>query len=159
VALRTQQILAHESGVADTVDPLGGSYFVENLTNSIEEEASSYITKIDSIGGAVAALEQGFQQREIQESSYRYQKEVEAKQRTIVGVNEFVSPYPPIAEVKSTRDNEKVRAALSRLEETARGTDNTLPAILECVDAYASIGEICDVLRAVFGVQKEYLVV
>ncbi|HLC23758.1 MAG TPA: methylmalonyl-CoA mutase family protein [Dehalococcoidia bacterium] len=177
VALRTQQIIGYESGVADTVDPLGGSYFIEHLTDSIEQEATKYIKKIDSLGGAISAIEQGFQQREIQESSYRYQKEVEAEKRIIVGVNKFVSPYPQIAgllhvnpeqakiqlarlaEVKRTRDNARVGAGLDKLKKVAGGSDNTMPAILECVEAYASLGEICDVLRSVFGIQKEYLVV
>ena len=177
VALRTQQIIGYESGTADTVDPLGGSYFIEHLTNSIEQEATKYIEKIDSLGGAIPAIEQGFQQREIQESSYRYQKEVEAEKRVIIGVNKFVSPYPQItglsrinpeqakiqlarlAEVKKTRDNAKVKAALDKLKTVAGGSGNTMPAILECVEAYASLGEICDVLRSVFGIQKEYLVV
>jgi methylmalonyl-CoA mutase N-terminal domain/subunit len=170
LSLRVQQVLAYESGVGDTVDPLGGSYFIESLTNSLEEEASRYISRIDSLGGAVAALEQGFQQREIQESAYRYQREVESEQRIIVGLNKFLSPHPPISgilridpaqvqsqlarlqEVKRSRDNQRVRAALSHLEEVARSTEDTMPAILDCVEAYASLGEICDVLRAVFGV-------
>ena len=177
VALRTQQIIGYESGTADTVDPLGGSYFIEHLTDSIEQEATKYIEKIDSLGGAISAIEQGFQQREIQESSYRYQKEVEAEKRVIIGVNKFVSPYPQItglsrinpeqakiqlarlAEVKKTRDNAKVKVALDKLKTVAGGSGNTMPAILECVEAYASLGEICDVLRSVFGIQKEYLVV
>lgn len=176
VALRTQQILAYENGIADIVDPLGGCYFIEALTDTLEKEANQYITKIDSLGGAVAAIEQGFQQREIQESSYRYQKAVEDGQRTIVGVNKFVSPYPKIpgllrvdekqqekqltrlAQIKKDRDNTKVMATLKNLEEVARGNENTMPAILECVEAYASLGEICDVFRKVFGTQKEYLV-
>ncbi|MBI2856910.1 MAG: methylmalonyl-CoA mutase family protein [Chloroflexi bacterium] len=177
VALRTQQILGYESAVADTVDPLGGSYFVEHLTDAIEREAATYIGKIDALGGAIAALEQGFQQREIQESSYRYQREVESGKRTIVGVNKFISPYPPIAgllrvdpaqaqaqlarlgEVRRTRDNDRVRAGLARLRQVAGSAENTMPAILECVEAYASLGEVCDVLRLVYGTQKEYLVV
>jgi len=176
VALRTQQILAYENSIADIVDPLGGSYFIEALTDTLEKEASQYITKIDSLGGAVAAIEQGFQQREIQESSYRYQKEVEAGQRTIVGVNKFVSPYPKIpgllrvdvaqekkqvnhlAQVKKERDNTQVVNTLKNLEKIAQSTENTMPAILECVEAYATLGEICDVFRKVFGTQKEYLV-
>lgn len=176
VALRTQQILAYENGIADVVDPLGGCYFVEALTDTLEKEANQYITKIDSLGGAVAAIEQGFQQREIQESSYRYQKQVESGQRTIVGVNKFVSPSPKIpgllrvdaaqekkqlarlAQIKKDRDNARVANSLKNLEMVARGTENTMPAILECVEAYATLGEICDVLRKIFGTQKEYLV-
>lgn len=177
VALRTQQVIGYESGVADTVDPLGDSYFIEHLTDSIESEATKYIQKIDALGGAIAVIEQGFQQREIQESSYRYQKEVESEKRAIVGVNKFVSLYPPIAgllkvnseqarvqlarlvQVKKTRDNARVKATPGNLKNVATGSANTMPAILECVEAYASLGEICDVLRSVFGIQKEYLVV
>ncbi len=176
VALRTQQILAYENNIADIVDPLGGSYFMENLTDTIEKEASHYIDKIDSLGGAVAAIEQGFQQREIQESSYRYQKEVEAGQRTIVGLNKFISPYPRIAgllrvdatqekkqvnrlaRIKKDRDSVRVANALQNLEKVARSNENTMPAILDCVETYATLGEICDVFRKVFGTQKEYLV-
>jgi methylmalonyl-CoA mutase N-terminal domain/subunit len=175
VAVRTQQILAYESGIADVVDPFGGSYYVERLTDSLEKEASQYISKIDGLGGAVAAIEQGYQQREIQDASYRYQKEIEEGKRTVVGVNKFVSPYPKItgllrvnpeverrqrertAQVKKERDNNKVSQTLKRLEEVARSQDNTMPAFLECVEAYATLGEICDVLRKVFGTQKEFL--
>ena len=176
IALRTQQILAYESGVADTVDPLGGSYFVESLTDDIEKEARRYIEQVDKMGGAVAAIEQGYQQREIQESSYRAQKETESGKRVVVGVNKFVSPYPKISgllrvdpqeergqrerlsQVKRNRDQARVAASLKKLEEVARGSDNTIPAFLECVESYATIGEICDVLRRVFGTQREYLV-
>ena len=176
IALRTQQVLAYEGGIADSVDPLAGSYLVESLTNTVEEEARDYIKRIDSLGGALAAIEQGFMQREIQESSYRYQKDIESEKRVIVGVNMFVSPFPKmtgllrldpevarrqkerLAEVKRSRDNERVALALKGLEEAARGTDNTMPAFLECVEAYATIGEICDVLRRIFGEQKEFLI-
>ncbi len=175
MALRTQQILAYENGIADVVDPLGGSYLVEYLTNSLEEQASQYIAKIESLGGAVAAIEQGLQQREIQESSYRYQKEIEGGKQTLVGVNKFVSSYPEIprlppmdteqlkkqrkrlTQVKKERDNLKVRQVLKNLEEVARSSDNTMPAFIECVESYATLGEICDVLRQVFGTQREYL--
>jgi methylmalonyl-CoA mutase N-terminal domain/subunit len=175
IALRTQQVLGYESGVADSVDPLAGSYLVESLTNTLEAEARAYIERIDSLGGALAAIEQGFPQREIQESSYRYQKDIECDKRVVVGVNMFVSSYPKmtgllrldpevakrqrerLARVKQDRDNAKVTAALKRLEEVAQGTENTMPAILECVEAYATVGEICDVLRSVFGEQKEFI--
>ena len=175
LSLRTQQIIAYESGVCDSVDPLGGSYLVESLTNSLEEEARGYIERIDDLGGAVAAIEQGFQQREIQESSYRYQRDIESGRRTVVGVNKFVSPYPRIAglvrldpvvaqeqkerlaQVKQNRDNAKVGSALRRLEEAARGRENTMPVLLECVEAYATVGEMSDVLRGVFGEQKEFI--
>jgi len=175
IALRTQQVLGYESGVADVVDPLGGSYLVESLTDTLETAAATYIERIDSFGSALAAIEQGFQQREIQESSYRYQKDIECEKRVVVGVNMFVSPYPKmsgllrvdpemakkqrerLAQVKRDRDNEQVRIALKRLEESAKGTDNTMPAFLECVEAYATIGEMCDVLRGIFGEQKEFV--
>ncbi len=176
VALRTQQLIAYESGVIDTVDPLGGSYLLESLTERMEEEARQYIDKIDALGGALAAIEQGYQQREIQESSYRYQKDVESVRRTVVGVNKFISPSPKIsglirvdpeeerkqkerlARAKRNRDQAKVTAALNNLAEVARDTENTMPAFLECVEAYATVGEICDTLRSVFGVQREFLV-
>jgi len=176
IAVRTQQVLGYESDIASVVDPLGGSYYIEHLTNSLEKEAKEYIAKIDSLGGAVAAIEQGYQQREIQDSSYRYQREIESGKRTVVGVNKFVSPYPKIvgllrvkpevekkqrdrtAQVRKDRDNGKVKQALRRLEDSARSEDNTMPACLECVEAYATLGEICDVLRKVFGTQKEFLV-
>lgn len=176
LSLRTQQVLAYESGVADSVDPLGGSYFLESLTNTVEREAMGYIERIDSLGGALAAIEEGFIQREIQESSYRYQKGIEGEKLVVVGVNKFVSPFPKmtgllrldpevakrqkksLAQVKRDRDSEKVSIALKRLEEAARGTDNTMPHFVECVEAYATIGEMCDVLRGVFGEQKEFLI-
>ncbi len=176
IAVRTQQILGYESSIADVVDPLGGSYFIEYLTESLEKEAREYIAKIDSFGGAVAAIEQGYQQKEIQDSSYRYQKEIESGERTVVGVNKFVSPYPKIvgllrvkpevekrqkertAQVRKDRDNSKINQTLKRLADVARSTDNIMPAFLECVEAYATVGEICDVLRKVFSTQKEFLV-
>ncbi len=176
VAMRTQQIIAHESGVADVVDPLGGSYFIEHLTSSLEKQADDYIANIEELGGAVVAIEHGYQQREIQDSSYRYQKEVETARRTVVGVNKFVSPYPKIegilrvkpeveqrqrertARVREDRDNGKAERSLQRLEDAARSTDNTMPAFLECAESYATLGEMCDVLRRVFSTQKEFLV-
>ena len=173
IALRTQQLLAYENGIADSVDPLAGSYLVESLTDTIEAEAIDYIDKIDGMGGAMHAIEQGFPQREIQDSSYRYQKAVEAGEKVIVGVNKFVSTYAKLpllrldpevankqrerlANLRRDRDNVKVKAALSNLEGIAKGTDNTVPAFMECVAAYATIGEICDVLRGVFGEQREF---
>jgi methylmalonyl-CoA mutase N-terminal domain/subunit len=176
IAVRTQQVLGYESDIANVVDPLGGSYYIEHLTNSLEKEARQYIAKIDSLGGAVAAIEQGYQQREIQDSSYRYQKEIESGKRTVVGVNKFVSPYPKIVgllrvkpevekrqkerttQVRKDRDNSKVEQALRRLEDAAQSNDNTMPAFLECVEAYATLGEICNVLRKIFSTQKEFLV-
>jgi methylmalonyl-CoA mutase N-terminal domain/subunit len=173
VALRTQQIIAYESGVADTVDPLGGSYYIEALTNQIEEDALRYIEEIDRQGGAVAAIEKGFMQREITESAYKYQKEVEKKDRLIVGVNDFVSEeegpikilrVDPAVEkkvvqrlnrVKRERNNPKVREALDELRKVARhGKENLVPPILDAVKQYATLGEICNVLREVYGEYK-----
>lgn len=176
VAVRTQQILGYESGIADIVDPLGGSHYLEHLTDSLEGQARQYINAIDELGGAAQAIEQGYQQREIQDASYRYQKEIEGSARTVVGVNKFVSPYPKIAgllrvdpavearqrqrtaEVRSGRDNDYVNRTLRQLEDVARSADNTMPAFLECAQAYATLGEMCDVLRKVYGTQKEFLV-
>ncbi len=176
LALRTQQVLAYESGIADSVDPLGGSYLVESLTDTVAKEAWEYIEKIDNLGGALAAIEQGFMHREIQESSYRQQKDIESEKRSVVGVNIFISPFPKLTgllridpemtrrqkerlgQVKRERDSERVNAALKRLDEAAQGTENTIPAFLECVEAYATIGEMCDVLRRIFGEQKEFLI-
>ena len=176
VAVRTQQVLAYESEIANIVDPLGGSYYIEALTNKLEEKASEYITKTDSLGGAVAAIEEGYQQREIQDASYSYQKEIESGARTVVGVNKFVSPYPEItgllrvkpeverrqkerlAQLKRERENSKVNQTLNRLEDVAKSKENTMPAFIECVEAYATLGEMCDVLRKVFGIQREFLV-
>ena len=173
LSLRTQQILAHESGVTDTVDPLAGSYYVESLTDRLEEQASDYIAEIDRMGGAVTALESGYQMREIHESAYRFQRRVEDKDRIVVGVNEYRTEEPPIEKlqtidpdetrmqvdgvvrVRRERDGAGASAALARLEDTARGSENTVQAIIECVEAYATVGEIADVLRGVFGEQRE----
>ena len=175
-ALRTQQILAYESGVADSADPLGGSWMVECLTRNLEGAAEQYIDKIDSLGGALAAIENGFQQREIQESSYRYQRDIEEERRGIVGVNKFVTHYAGIKglvrvnpeeaikqverlnEVKRERNSKEVAASLENLKRVARSSENTMPAIIRCVEAYATVGEICDTLREVFGVQREFLI-
>jgi methylmalonyl-CoA mutase N-terminal domain/subunit len=175
-ALRTQQILAHEGGVADSVDPLGGSWMVESLTHEIMESAEKYIEKIDSLGGALKAIQSGYQQREVQESAYRYQREVEAESRVVVGVNKFVAPFTKIESlvrvdpeearkqvsgldaVKQERDNNEVADALEELKRIAGGTENTMPAFIHCVEARATIGEICDTLREVFGVQREFLI-
>jgi methylmalonyl-CoA mutase N-terminal domain/subunit len=174
VALRTQQIIAYESGVADTIDPLAGSYFIEKLTDEIEAAAEKLIERIDALGGAMAAIEQGFQQREIQESSYRFQMQIEKRDRVIVGVNRFQTEEPPpegllrvdpsvgdrqkakIAKIRAERDDAKVQSLLKKLEATAHGTDNTMPVLIECVENYITIGEICDVLRGVWGEQKEF---
>ncbi len=172
LALRTQQIIAHESGVAGLVDPLGGSYFVERLTLDMEREAKEYFATIDAMGGMVPAIEQGFPQREIAEASYKFQQAVEAGAKTIVGVNDFVQEDEPpvpilyidestgekqlarLRELKRTRDAAAVERALDALRTTARGAGNTMYPLLECVRAYATVGEMCDALRDVWG---EYL--
>jgi len=173
VALRTQQTIAYESGVVDSVDPLAGSYYVEHLTNEIEERAQKYIEQIDGIGGAVAAIEKGFMQREITESAYRFQKEVEAKKRVIVGVNDFVSDekvsmkllqidpaiekklVKQLKRIKRERNKEKVNEALSKLREAAEKENvNLVPFILEAIKEYATLGEVCGTLREVFGEYK-----
>jgi len=172
IALRTQQIIAHESGVVNTADPLGGSYFVEKLTNDIEAEALEYFRKIDALGGMVAAVEKGFPQREIQEAAFQFQKAVERKDKIIVGVNDYEMDEKPfsilyidesvaeeqtarVAAMRATRDNEKVRAALASLKETARGTGNIMYPILDASRAYATLGEMCDALRDVWGEYEE----
>jgi methylmalonyl-CoA mutase N-terminal domain/subunit len=173
-ALRTQQVLAHESGVADIVDPLGGSYSIERITRRIEEEAETYIAKIDGLGGSVHAIP--FMQREIQEAAYRYQQEVEGKQRVVVGVNEFVMDEPPpanlfqvdaavgqalaerLAVLRQTRDGSAAARALEAVDRAARGRDNLLPHILTAVRAQVTLGEICDTLRKVFGVHQPSVV-
>ncbi|HXH07323.1 MAG TPA: methylmalonyl-CoA mutase family protein [Vicinamibacterales bacterium] len=173
LALRTQQILAYESGVANVVDPLGGSYFLEKLTLELEEGARRYFDVIDRMGGMVAAIEQGFPQREIAESAYRFQQAVERREKIIVGVNEFVAdteaPVPilyideaaaehqiaRLERLRRERDADAVARALDRLREAARGTANTMYPILDCVRAYATIGEICDALREVWGEYEE----
>jgi methylmalonyl-CoA mutase, N-terminal domain len=173
-ALRTQQVLAHESGVADIVDPLGGSYSIERITRRLEEEAETYIAKIDGLGGSVHAIP--FMQREIQEAAYRYQQEVEAKQRVVVGVNEFVMDEPPpanlfqvdaavgqalaerLAVLRRTRDGSAAARALEAVDRAARGRDNLLPHILTAVHAQVTLGEICDTLRKVFGVHQPSVV-
>jgi methylmalonyl-CoA mutase N-terminal domain/subunit len=172
IALRTQQVLAHESGAPNTVDPLAGSYFIEDLTQTIQQHAEDYIKKIDSMGGVLKAIEKGFVQREIQESSYRYQKEVESKERIVVGVNDYVmeesltmdllkvdpevekKQKERLTEIKATRDTATVENALNALQEGAESHQNLLPLIVDAVRCYATIGEICNVLREVFGEYK-----
>ena len=170
VALRTQQVIAYETNVCDTVDPLAGSYYVENLTDQVEARVQEYIEKIDQMGGAVAAIEKGFIQKEIAASAYRFQREIEKGERVIVGLNRFqvaeeekptgllkVDPavgekqVARLNELKSTRDNEAVRQALAELKTAAEGTVNLMPPILKAVKALATLGEICDTLRDVFG--------
>jgi len=173
LALRTQQIIAHESGVTNVVDPFGGSYFLERLTLDMEREAKQYFDIIDRMGGMVEAIEQGFPQKEIAEASYRFQQSVEAREKIIVGVNGYVqedeAPIPilyidettaerqlaRLETLRKTRDNVKVRAALAALEETARGTGNTMYPLMDCVRAYATVGEMCDALRDVWGEYEE----
>jgi len=173
VALRTQQILAHESGVADTVDPLGGSYFVEALTDRIEAEAAAYIEKIDQMGGMLEAIERGYPMREIADASYRYQQQLERKEKVIVGVNEFVQPDPTpipllkmdpemegrqierLRHVRAARDQAAARRALDALRRTTDAGGNTMPAIVAAVRARVTMGEICDVFRQVYGEYRE----
>jgi len=173
LALRTQQILAHESGVVSVVDPLGGSYFVEALTRDMEEGTYRYFETIDRLGGMVAAVEQGFPQREIAEASYRFQQAVESGEKKIVGVNAYVDeddvPVPilyideaaadaqmaRLHDVRGRRDQARVSRALADLAAAARGTTNTMPLLIECVRAYATIGEMCDALRLVWGEYEE----
>ncbi len=178
VALRTQQIIAYESGVADTVDPLAGSYFIESLTNQVEREAVALIERIDQLDGAVAGIEQGFQQRQIQDSAYRVQMEIEGGDRVVVGVNRFVTEEPPVegllrvdpavgerqanrlARLRAQRDGARAAAALTALREGARAEQvNMMPLILEAVESYCTIGEICNVLRQEWGVYREKLAI
>lgn len=172
IALRTQQIIAHESGVTNTIDPLAGSYFIESLTNDMEEKTEEYFEKIEKLGGVIPAIEKGFFQQEIANAAYQYQKEIEQKQRLIIGVNEYNNdekievPLLYIGEdiaerqiarlhqTKQERNKKAVEAALEKIRSAASGTDNLMPHFLEAVKAYASIGEICDVLREVFGEWK-----
>jgi len=170
VALRTQQVIAHETAVCDTVDPLAGCYYVEYLTDEIEKRAQDYIDQIDRMGGAVAAIEKGFIQKEIGDSAYRYQREIEKNERIVVGLNKFqvkeeekpkdllkVDPtvgdrqVARLKELKGSRDNAAVAQALAELKTAAEGTDNLMPPILKAVQCLATLGEICDTLRAVFG--------
>jgi methylmalonyl-CoA mutase N-terminal domain/subunit len=174
IALRTQQIIAEETGVANTVDPLGGSYFIESLTKKMEDGALDYFEKIDSMGGMVESIEKGFPQREIQESAYQYQKAVERGDQTIVGVNKYAmeggqTEVPTLIinegvrdrqierlqQAKARRDNGEVSNALEKLKKAARDGDNTMPATIEAVRAYATLGEICDALRDVYGLYEE----
>jgi methylmalonyl-CoA mutase N-terminal domain/subunit len=175
LALRTQQIIAYESGVANVVDPLAGAYAVEALTNKIEEEATRYIEKIDQLGGAVAAIEQGYPQREIQEAAYRYQRAIETKDQIIVGVNAYEDAEEPpfeilkidpsleeqqkkrVGEVRRSRDQARAKEALSALSEAAGGKENLIPRILEAVKAQCTLGEISDAMGEVFGLYKETL--
>ncbi|UCE29133.1 MAG: methylmalonyl-CoA mutase family protein [Candidatus Bathyarchaeota archaeon] len=178
VALRTQQIIAHESGVTDTIDPFAGSYCIETLTDEMEERAIKYIDKIDSLGGVISGIEKGFFQKEIADSAYKYQKNVENKERTLVGINEYTvkKDWVPIKllrikhqaekeqidalqKLKKKRNDKKVKQVLSRLHKAAEHDENLMPTIVQAVKSYATLGEICDVLRNVFGEYKEQITI
>jgi len=172
IALRTQQIIAHESGLVDTVDPLGGSYYIEYLTDEMEKRANTLIQKIDEMGGSVVSIEKGWMQQQIASSSYKYQKSVEEKTRIIVGVNAFTSESNPnislltvddnireeqtqnLAKLKEKRDNLIVATRIKSLEQCAKEGGNLMPFIIEAVEAYATLGEIADAMRGVFGEYK-----
>ena len=177
IALRTQQIIAHESGVTNVVDPLGGSYFIEKLTQDMIDGTLKYWETIDGMGGMVAAIERGYPQKELAEASYQFQQAVERKEKIVVGVNDFIqADEKPIeilyiddtasgvqlkrlAELKQARDNGRVRRSLAALQEVARGRGNTMVPLLECVRAYATVGEMCDALREVWGEYQEVPVI
>jgi methylmalonyl-CoA mutase N-terminal domain/subunit len=177
IALRTQQVIAYESGVADTVDPFAGSYAIEELTNKLEQKAIEYIEKIDAMGGMLKAIEEGYVQHEIQEAAYEYQKAVEKQTEIVVGVNKFQTeetetiPILKVDEkvergqierlraVREKRDAEKAENALSKLEKAARGDENLLPKILDCVENYVTVGEISNRLRKVWGEYREAVTV
>jgi methylmalonyl-CoA mutase N-terminal domain/subunit len=169
IALRTQQIVANESGITDTADPLAGSYFIESLTNELEQKALALIQQIDEMGGAVSSIENGFMQNKIAESAYAYQKAIESKEKIIVGVNQFESTSTtniPVFQIdesiriqqieklkalKSSRDNTKVVACLSAVKNAAAGTDNLMPSVIDAIENYCTLGEIADVLRGIYG--------
>jgi methylmalonyl-CoA mutase N-terminal domain/subunit len=173
IALRTQQIIAEESGVANTVDPLGGSFFVETMTNRIEQQAYDYFRRVEELGGVIPAIEKGFFQGEIADAAYRYQREIDEGIRKIVGVNAYAEKKPltiPILEMdpqgydrqvarldelRRTRDHGRVGQSLDRLRIALEGTENTMPYIMEAVHSYATLGEIIQVMKEVFGVYEE----
>jgi methylmalonyl-CoA mutase N-terminal domain/subunit len=172
IALRTQQIIAHETGVANTVDPLGGSYFVEALTNEVERAAWDYIRRIDSMGGMVAAIEKSYPQREVAEASYRYQMAVDKKEKIIIGVNDYVTQEKPLeilqidesvahrqaarlSKLRAERSSAEVERRLKALRQAAEGSENLMPFIYDAVKAYATLGEICEAMRTVFGAYEE----
>jgi methylmalonyl-CoA mutase N-terminal domain/subunit len=173
LALRTQQILAYETGVGDTIDPVAGSWYIEHLTDEVERDAEDYVRRIDDMGGALAAVERGFQAQEIHENAFRIQRDIEAHRKIVVGVNEFVDEEPPptglhqhdvtvgerrkqqIARLRAERDNGRVDAALKRLQAAASGDDNMIPLIIEAVEHYVTLGEICRTLRTAWGEQRE----
>jgi methylmalonyl-CoA mutase N-terminal domain/subunit len=169
LALRTQQVIANETGVTETVDPLGGSYYIEALTSEIEKKALEYLAKIDDMGGAVAAIERSYMQREINNAAFSYQREIESKDRIIVGVNDFTSGDEPpgdilkvnpaieekqrqrVARIRAERNQGAAQKALAHVEATAHGDGNLMPAIVDAVRAYGTLGEIADAMRRVFG--------
>jgi methylmalonyl-CoA mutase N-terminal domain/subunit len=177
IALRTQQILAHETGVTNTIDPVAGSYAIEHLTNEIEQGAVEYIAKMDAMGGMLRAIESGFVQGEIQKSAYEYQRAVESKDQIVVGVNDLVteeersiptlriepeierSQIARLKALRAKRENIKTQASLTELQHSAATTENLLPAILNAVESYATVGEISDTLRHVFGEYQESVVI
>ncbi|MBD3223098.1 MAG: methylmalonyl-CoA mutase, partial [Caldithrix sp.] len=170
IALRTQQILAHETGVANTIDPLGGSYFMENFTDKMEAQAEEYFEQIDALGGVIQAIEKGFFQKEIARAAYQYQNEIEEKERLIVGVNEFKDEDNkieiPLLEIgpeiekrqvmrlnqlRKERDNKEVEKQLARLKSAAEGNDNMMPVLIDCAKSYATVGEMVNTLKQVYG--------
>lgn len=177
IALRTQQVIAHEIGVTDTVDPLAGSYYVESLTKNIEDRVLEYLEKIDRLGGAPKAIEKGFMQKEIQESAYRYQQAVEDQSKVVIGVNKYQLPEKPptgllkldpaiaerqisqLKEIRNSRDQKRVAESLKHLRSAAQTNDNLMPVLIEAVKSYATLGEICGVLREVFGEYQQAVIV
>jgi methylmalonyl-CoA mutase N-terminal domain/subunit len=173
LALRTQQIIAYETGVGDTIDPVAGSWYIEHLTDEVERDAEDYVRRIDDMGGALAAVERGFQAQEIHENAFRIQRDIEAHRKIVVGVNEFVDEEPPptglhqhditvgerrkaqLAKLRAGRDAGRVDASMRRLEDAARGDANMVPLLIEAVENYVTLGEICRSLRAVWGEQRE----
>jgi methylmalonyl-CoA mutase N-terminal domain/subunit len=178
VALRTQQVIAHESGATDTIDPVAGSYYIEALTNEIEEKAMDYIRKVDDMGGAIVAIEKGFFQKEIADSAYKYQREVDGKKRIIVGVNDYrvekeecpikllrvdskveQEQVAGLQKLRRERNSRKADEALNKLRRGAEKDENLMPQIIDTVKTYATLGEICEVLRQVYGEYKELIVI
>jgi len=173
IALRTQQVIAHETGVVNTIDPLGGSYYLEHLTSELERQAYDYFERIEKLGGVIPAIEENFMQREIAEASFRYQGEVERGERVIVGVNRYALEEEAPVEllridpaleakqiervrgVRDRRDSRQVEAALARMQADAEGDVNLMPAIMDAARAYTTMGEMCDALRGVWGVWRE----
>jgi len=173
IALRTQQIIAEESGVTSTIDPLGGSYYLEWLTNKMEEETYKYFDKVEKLGGVIPAIEKGFFQREIAESAYKYQKEIDSKERKIVGVNDYITDdeisipilkmdeegelrqIKRLHKLRQERNNQKAESYLKKLKKAAEGNENLMPYIINCVKSYSTLGEICGLLREIFGEYEE----